>query len=191
MSPNAPASPVDRTNMPYRPCAGIALFNRDGKVLIGRRKDHPVDSSHAWQMPQGGIDKDEEPIEAAVRELYEETNVSSISLLTAIPDWLTYDLPDEAIGSALKGKYRGQKQKWFAALFEGEESEINIHNPGGGKHKAEFDDWRWEDITNLPDLVVPFKREVYLGIVAAFRDIPEKLARIDELDGWGDDETLQ
>ncbi len=186
MPKSEPAVP-DRAAMPYRPNAGIALFNRDGKVWIGRRLDYPDDAEpHAWQMPQGGIDTGEEPVDAAVRELFEETNISSISLLTTAPDWLQYDLPDAELGRALKGKYRGQRQKWFAALFEGEESEIDIATPGGGKHKAEFGAWRWEDLDKLPDLVVPFKRAVYLEIVAAFRDIPDKLGRLDEIDGWGE-----
>ncbi len=176
----------DRTAMPYRLNAGIALFNREGKVWIGRRNDYPEDlGGRIWQMPQGGIDKGEEPVDAAIRELHEETNISSISLLTAAPDWVQYDLPDEYLGVALKGKYRGQKQKWFAALFEGEESEIDIEMPDGGRHKAEFNAWRWETLENLPELVVPFKREAYLTIVGFFRDIPDRLARLDDVADWG------
>ncbi len=178
----------DRSAMPYRPGAGMALFNRDGRVWIGRRNDCTDDAEpHAWQMPQGGIDKGEEPVDAAIRELYEETNISSISLLTAAPGWVQYDLPDETLGIALRGKYRGQRQQWFAALFEGEETEIDILTPGDGKHRAEFAAWRWEALENLPDLVVPFKREAYVEIVAAFRDIPGKLARLDDIAGWGDE----
>ena len=184
------SDPVDRSAMPYRACAGVALFNRDGKVLIGRRIDHPEDDPKAWQMPQGGIDKGEEPIDAAIRELYEETNVSSIALLTAAPDWVQYDLPDEALGLALKGKYRGQRQQWFAVLFEGEDDEIDIANPGGGAHRAEFSAWRWEDLERLPDLVVPFKRAVYETLVGYFRDIPDRLSRLDALAGWEDDGSL-
>lgn len=171
----------DRAAMPYRLNAGVVLFNRDGQVWIGRRADHPEGAGQIWQMPQGGIDDGEEPVDAAIRELYEETNVSSISLLTAAPDWVQYDLPDEALGIALKGRYRGQKQKWFAALFEGEDAEIDIHQPGGGQHNAEFADWRWENLEKLPELVVPFKREVYLQLVAYFRDIPQKIRALDDL----------
>lgn len=180
-------TPVFREAMPYRRNAGVVLFNRDGKVWIGRRKDYPADEDHhAWQMPQGGIDEGEEPVDAAIRELFEETNVSSISLLTAAPDWLQYDLPDEELGRALKGKYRGQRQKWFACLFEGEDSEIDIDHPANGQHRAEFEAWRWEDLDKLPELVVPFKREVYREIVAIFRDIPRRLVQLDEIVGWDD-----
>ena len=182
--PTAFDPPVSRADMPYRLNAGVALFNRDGKVWIGRRKDYPENAEHVWQMPQGGIDTGEEPVDAAIRELYEETNVSSISLLTAAPDWVQYDLPEEDLGRALKGRYRGQRQRWFAALFEGEEAEIDIDTPGGGAHRAEFSAWRWEDLEKLPDLVVPFKRDAYREIVAFFRDIPEKLARLDAVAGW-------
>jgi putative (di)nucleoside polyphosphate hydrolase len=186
--PNSDFIVPDRAAMPYRSCAGMALFNRDGKVWIGRRAECVDDAEpHAWQMPQGGIDRNEEPVEAAIRELYEETNITSISLLTAVPDWVQYDLPDEVLGRALKGKYRGQRQKWFAALFEGEEDEIDIHAPGGGKHEAEFETWRWEALENLPDIVVPFKRAVYVEIVASLRDIPEKLAQFDKIAGRGNE----
>ncbi|MBU1175052.1 MAG: RNA pyrophosphohydrolase [Alphaproteobacteria bacterium] len=184
------SSSPDRADMPYRPCAGIALFNRDGKVLVGRRIDHPPEDPLAWQMPQGGIDKGEEPVEAAVRELFEETNVSSISLLTAAPDWVQYDLPDEALGRALKGRYRGQRQQWFAALFEGDDKEIDIANPGGGGHRAEFDAWRWEDLDALPNLVVPFKQEAYRRIVGFFQDIPNRIRRLDATGPWETDIDL-
>lgn len=187
MPRSKPASPRDRASMPYRSNAGVALFNRDGRVFIGRRLTYPADAEHhAWQMPQGGIDDGEEPVDAAIRELYEETNVSSISLLTSAPDWVQYDLPDADIGIALKGKYRGQRQKWFAALFEGDDSEIDIVHPGGGKHRPEFGAWRWEKLERLPDLVVPFKRDAYLEVVAAFRDIPEKLAHLGDITRSGD-----
>jgi putative (di)nucleoside polyphosphate hydrolase len=158
--------------LPYRPCVGVALFNRAGLVFIGKRKaeagpEH-VDGGHAWQMPQGGIDKGEEPVAAARRELREETNASSISLLAEAPDWLTYDLPHEVAGRAWKGKYRGQTQKWFAFRFEGADSEIDVHQPWGG-HKAEFADWRWERLERLPELIIPFKRPVYEQVVGFFR----------------------
>jgi putative (di)nucleoside polyphosphate hydrolase len=170
----------DREKMPYRDCAGVAIFNDKGQVLIGRRKPEgdPEDSSEfgsPWQMPQGGIDKGEAPKEASVRELYEETSIKSAELIGEASDWIHYDLPDEALGIALKGKYRGQRQRWFAYRFTGDESEINVTSPGGGKHPAEFDSWRWEELEKLPDLVVPFKRDAYLEVVKAFRDIPNKL----------------
>jgi putative (di)nucleoside polyphosphate hydrolase len=118
-------------------------------------------------MPQGGIDDGEAPFEAALRELFEETNVSSTSLIAEAPQWLSYDLPDNARGR-WRGRYRGQTQKWFLLRFEGEDSEIDIERPGGGGHTPEFDAWRWERLEALPDLVVPFKRRVYEGVVAAF-----------------------
>jgi putative (di)nucleoside polyphosphate hydrolase len=166
--------------MPYRDCVGIAVFNPDGKVLIGRRKpeEDPEDVAEhdaPWQMPQGGIDKGEQPLETALRELYEETSIRSVELLAEVPGWIHYDLPDAALGIALKGKYRGQRQRWFAYRFTGTDSEINVTAPGGGKHRAEFDRWRWEELERLPDLIVPFKRDAYLQIVAAFRDLPARL----------------
>jgi len=172
----------DRQSMPYRDCVGIAVFNAEGDVFIGRRKpeDDLEDSSEMgapWQMPQGGIDKGEDPLRAALRELHEETNITSVSLLAEAPEWIYYDLPDEALGVALKGKYRGQRQRWFAFAFTGDDSEIDVHAPGGGKHKAEFDAWRWERLTQTPALIVPFKKDAYDKVVAAFADIPQRFAR--------------
>jgi putative (di)nucleoside polyphosphate hydrolase len=155
----------------YRPCVGIALFNRQGRVFIGRRKDKDlvehVAPGHEWQMPQGGIDKGEEPFAAAMRELREETNVRSVSLLAEAPDWYAYDLPDAIAEQAWKGRYSGQRQKWFALRFEGPDEEIDIANPAGG-HDAEFDAWRWERIELLPELIIPFKRPVYERVVTLF-----------------------
>lgn len=168
---------LDREAMPYRDCVGAAVFNDAGLVLIGRRRpeDDPEDSSEAnapWQMPQGGIDKGEAPEATALRELYEETSIHSVEPITEIPGWIYYDLPDEALGIALKGKYRGQRQRWFAFRFTGDDGEINVVAPGGGAHPAEFDKWRWEELERLPDLIVPFKRDAYMQIVAGFRDVP-------------------
>lgn len=174
-----PADRPDRDSLPYRDCVGIAVFNKDGNVFIGRRKPDRFggDTSEVeapWQMPQGGIDKGEDPLRAALRELQEETNITSVSLLAEAPEWIHYDLPDEALGIALKGKYRGQRQRWFAFAFTGEDSEIDVLNPVGGKFEAEFDSWRWEKLTRTPSLIVPFKKEAYDKIVAAFADIPER-----------------
>jgi putative (di)nucleoside polyphosphate hydrolase len=157
-------------DLPYRPCAGLTVFNRDGLVFIGRRTDGPehVDATHVWQMPQGGLDCDEDPVKGGLRELYEETNIRSVEALGAVDDWLIYDIPREIVGKAWKGKYRGQIQKWFALRFTGKEKEIDIARPAGGKHKAEFVEWRWERIEVLPDLVVPFKRPVYERVVKEF-----------------------
>lgn len=169
-----------REEMPYRDCVGVTVFNAQGKVFTGRRKPEgdPEDSSEfgsPWQMPQGGMDKGEAPIDTAYRELFEETSIKSVRLLAEAPEWIYYDLPDEALGIALKGKYRGQRQRWFAFAFTGAEGEIDVQNPGGGKHPAEFDRWRWEELEKLPDLVVPFKREAYLKVVAAFAELPAKV----------------
>jgi len=175
-------SKIDRESLPYRDCVGIALFNDNGQVLIGRRKPEgdPEDSAElgaAWQMPQGGIDKGEAPEVAALRELFEETSVRSVEQVAEAPGWIYYDLPEDMLGIALKGKYRGQRQRWFAFRFVGSESEINVTEPGDGSMPAEFETWRWEDLSRLPDLIVPFKREAYLQVVAAFKDLPHKLSR--------------
>src|SRR5215213_4886231 len=115
-------------DLPYRPCAGLMVLNLEGLAFIGRRLDGPehVDATHVWQMPQGGIDKGEEPYPAALRELYEETNIRTVEKMGEIPDWITYDIPRAVVGDAWNGKYRGQKQKWFALRFVGHDSEIDI-----------------------------------------------------------------
>ena len=173
----------DRESLPYRDCVGVAVFNHEGNVFIGRRK--PDDDSEdrteveaPWQMPQGGIDKGEDPLRAALRELHEETSITAVSLLAEAPEWIYYDLPDEALGIALRGKYRGQRQRWFAFAFTGKDSEIDVLNPGGGKHPAEFDAWRWERLTRIPSLIVPFKRQAYDRVVEAFADIPQRFTHV-------------
>lgn len=163
----------DRTANPgqlgYRPCVGIMLFNRDGLVWVGQRADTPGDAEGKgdwWQMPQGGLDEGENPRTAAMRELYEETSVHSAVLIDETSGWLTYDLPPELIGVAWGGKYRGQKQKWFAARFNGDDSEIDITAPPG--HEPEFIAWKWAPVNDLVRLIVPFKRTVYETVVAEF-----------------------
>jgi putative (di)nucleoside polyphosphate hydrolase len=155
---------------PYRPCVGGAVFNRVGLVFIGRRAEGPeqIDDVHVWQMPQGGIDEGEDSWAATLRELYEETDIRSVERLGVIDEWLSYDLPRGLAGHAWGGKYRGQSQKWFALRFCGDDREINIKTPGGGRHEPEFIDWKWERLERLPDLVVPFKRGVYERIVREF-----------------------
>lgn len=157
-------------SLPYRPCAGIAVLNRDGLVFVGRRSkgaEH-IDATHVWQMPQGGIDDGEDPYEGALRELYEETNIRSVEKLGEIADWLSYDIPRDLVGEAWNGKYRGQTQKWYALRFTGDDSEIDVATPGGGAHKPEFIAWRWAPLRDLPDLVVPFKRETYERVAREF-----------------------
>jgi putative (di)nucleoside polyphosphate hydrolase len=162
---------VDPETLPYRPCVGMMVLNRQGLVWIGKRiveeGSEIADSPLLWQMPQGGIDKGEEPLLAARRELYEETGMRRLSLLAEAPRWIHYDLPPHLVGVAFKGKYRGQRQKWFAFRFEGEDGEIAINPPPDG-HEAEFDEWAWKDMRGLPDIVVPFKRAIYEELVAMF-----------------------
>ena len=154
----------------YRPCVGIMLINRHGLVWVGRRFEKQNDDGVGkwWQMPQGGIDKDEDPAIAALRELKEETAVTSAYLIEEAPGWFKYDLPDNLIGKSWGGKYRGQKQKWFAAKFEGDDQEINLSPPG---HKQEFDQWKWATMDEVLDIVVPFKKSVYVEVIKALRHL--------------------
>ncbi len=156
-------------SLPYRPCAGLTVINSQGLVFVGRRAGGPehIDATHVWQMPQGGIDEGENPYKAALRELYEETNIHSVEKLGEIADWIAYDIPREIVGQAWGGKYRGQKQKWYALRFTGDDREINVTSPAGG-HEPEFIDWRWVEMRDLPDLVVPFKRQTYERVVRDF-----------------------
>lgn len=163
--------PVDPESLPYRPCVGVVLLNRDGLAFIGRRAGgEELARDHEWQMPQGGIDKGEEPLPAARRELHEETGIVAVTPIEEMTGWVTYDLPAELVGIAWKGRYRGQRQKWFAFRFDGDDAEIDVLAPPGG-HTPEFAAWRWERLDRLPDLVVPFKRAAYGAVVAAFRHL--------------------
>lgn len=158
-------------DLPYRPCVGVMVLNADGLVWVGRRlsqgNSESDGSPQLWQMPQGGIDKGEDPREAAYRELFEETGIKTVSLIAEAKTWINYDLPEHLIGIGLKGKYRGQTQRWFAFRFEGDENEINIDDPPHGQHQ-EFDAWAWKPMQDLPSLIVPFKRAAYEQVVAAF-----------------------
>jgi len=139
------------------------LLNAGGHVFVGRRIDQVVDG---WQLPQGGIDEGETPVEAAFRELEEEIGTRNAVFLREHDDWLAYDLPGRLLGVALRGRYRGQRQKWLAMRFKGNDSEINVHTT-----EPEFSEWCWLDIETLPRLVVPFKRDTYTKVIAAFRDL--------------------
>ncbi|WP_062206444.1 RNA pyrophosphohydrolase [Aureimonas sp. AU12] len=165
---DAPAS------LPYRPCVGVMVLNAEGLVFVGRRIVEPkgeMDGAlQLWQMPQGGIDPDEDPRVAAERELFEETGIRSVTPLGEMPDWLTYELPEHLVGIALKGRFRGQKQKWFAFRFQGADAEVQINPPPGG-HSAEFDAWGWKTMDEVLSLVVPFKRPVYEAVIAEFRHL--------------------
>lgn len=154
-----------------RACAGILLLNGEGKVWVGRRRPKWAGDHRAkiWQMPQGGIEKHEPPRIAALRELREETGVTSVEILAEHPDWLSYELPAVLLGVALKGRFRGQTQKWFAMRFHGSESEIDI-GPKDGL-KSEFDAWRWAPIEIVPKLIIPFKRDVYEQVTRSFRHL--------------------
>ena len=168
------AKKIDPETLPYRPCVGLMILNKAGLVWVGHRIAEPdsefAGTTQLWQMPQGGIDKGEEPIEAAGRELYEETGMRSVSLLAEAPRWINYDLPPHLVGVAFKGRYRGQTQKWFAFRFLGDAKEIRVNPPPAG-HEAEFDRWDWRKMDDLSGLVVPFKRKVYEQVVAAFQHL--------------------
>lgn len=160
------SSARDPESLRYRPCVGIMLINAQGHVWVGQRADTPLDAEGRgdwWQMPQGGIDEGEDPRAAAMRELYEETQVRSAEIIGGTADWLTYDLPPELIGKAWGGRWRGQKQMWFAARFLGDDAEINIAAPPG--FEPEFVSWRWVPAGDLTRLIVPFKRAVYEAVV--------------------------
>jgi putative (di)nucleoside polyphosphate hydrolase len=161
-------------DLPYRPCVGMMVLNRAGLAFVGRRIDGPehVDATHAWQMPQGGVDAGEDPWPCALRELHEETNIRSVEKLGEIEEWLSYDIPRDILGRAWGGKYRGQTQKWYALRFTGDDSEIDVALPAGG-HEPEFAEWRWEPIESLPKLVIPFKRPVYERVVKEFARFAE------------------
>jgi putative (di)nucleoside polyphosphate hydrolase len=165
MSPNA----IDPSKLGYRPCVGIMVINVQGLVWVGRRADAPGDAEGRgtwWQMPQGGIDKDEDPAAAALRELVEETGITSVEMLGETPGWLRYDLPAHLVGKAWNGKYRGQEQKWFAVRFLGADDEINI--TPDDQDQIEFVAWQWVPLAELAALIVPFKRTVYREVAAAF-----------------------
>lgn len=160
------APTVAKSQLAYRPCVGIMLLNGADHVFVARRLDQARQGrgEQAWQMPQGGIDPGESPREAALRELAEETGITAAEILCESQDWLRYDLPDHLIGRLWGGQYRGQAQKWFAARFTGDETQVDL-----AAHNPEFDAWQWVSLDDLPRLIVPFKRDVYDAVVREFR----------------------
>ncbi len=155
-------SPEEIAKLPYRPCVGVMLVNAEGRVFVGQRIDNPTD---AWQMPQGGVDEGEDPRDAALRELWEETGVTSdlVQVQAETEGWVTYDLPHELVPRIWKGRFRGQKQKWYLMRFMGQDAQVDITSG-----HPEFSEWRWSPVDQLVAKIVPFKREVYTQVVAAF-----------------------
>jgi putative (di)nucleoside polyphosphate hydrolase len=154
----------DATSLPYRPAAGIMLLNRERKVFVGQRIDSTLE---AWQMPQGGLDEDEDVVEGALRELEEETGIGPalVEIILRCPFELRYDLPDELIGKLWGGRWRGQRQTWFLARFLGRDEDINIET-----HDPEFRAWKWAEPGELPAMIVPFKKSLYEAVLDAFRE---------------------
>lgn len=154
-------SPGKGDDLPYRRCVGAVLFNARGEVFVAQRSDC---REPAWQMPQGGIDKGEKPRQAVLRELAEEIGTDKAEIIAKSRRWLTYDLPEDLIGTAFKGRYRGQKQRWFALRFTGRDEDIDLNASG----KPEFSHWKWVPLHTVPDLIVAFKRPVYEEVTAEF-----------------------
>jgi putative (di)nucleoside polyphosphate hydrolase len=153
--------------LPYRPNVGAVLFDARGLVFVARRADLPnaEGAPGGWQLPQGGIDEGEDPRGAVLRELAEEIGTDKAEIIGEHPEWVTYDLPPELIGKALGGKYRGQRQRWFALRFLGTDADIRLDlDP-----HPEFDAWRWTPLADLPALAVPFKRTIYIALAVSFR----------------------
>ena len=157
-TPSLPTAPYQQR--PYRPCVGIFLLNNDGLVFAGRRIDSRAE---AWQMPQGGIDAGESPLQACMREMREEIGTNAAELVSQHDDWLYYDIPLPLADRLWQGRYKGQKQKWMALRFTGDDSDINI-----ATEEPEFCEWKWLSPHDLVDLAVPFKRDVYQNVLAAF-----------------------
>ena len=154
-------APGHARRRPYRRCVGAFLINRSGRVLVGQRVDR---DEPAWQLPQGGIEAGERPRQAVLRELAEEIGTAKATVLAEMPGWIAYDFPDALADRIWNGRYRGQKQKWFALRFDGTDADIDL----GGSGHPEFSAWRWVPIPSLPALAVPFKRAVYEALVARF-----------------------
>jgi putative (di)nucleoside polyphosphate hydrolase len=160
-------TPAEIARLPYRPCVGLMLLNRQGQVFVAQRVDV---RGAAWQMPQGGIDRGEQPHDAALRELNEEIGTGAAEILAESRTWHSYDLPHHLVPKVWGGKYRGQTQKWFALLFTGRDADIDLD-----AHDPEFQAWCWADLERLPDMIVPFKRDDYDKVIAEFRPIVDRV----------------
>lgn len=156
-------TPEQIAKLPYRPCVGVMIANAAGEIFVGQRKDRYKD---AWQMPQGGVDPGEDPRDAALREMWEETGITSdlVEVVAEMDGWLPYDLPHDIVPKIWKGRYRGQEQKWFLLRFNGQDEQVNI-----ATDHPEFSAWRWQDPARLVEDIVPFKRDVYAQVLDAFR----------------------
>ncbi len=158
---------IEAQTLNYRPCVGITLFNSEGKVFVGER----IDTAGAWQMPQGGIDPNEDIESAALREMKEEIGTDKAEIIRIAEHTIRYDLPDDIAKKIWNGKYRGQEQTWVAFRFNGQDKDIDLNT----FTHSEFSAWKWVSLSKLPDYIVPFKRDVYMQVVKMFRDIPTKI----------------
>ena len=154
---------MSKKTLPLRIGVGAVLLNRNNQVFVGKRRDNPINK---WQMPQGGVDNNEKLVDALKRELYEETSVKSYEIIHELDRWLTYELPENLLGKIWRGKYRGQKQRWFILRFSGEENEINVNTK-----KPEFLEWKWVEIESLPNIIVDFKKKVYEELLMEIKKI--------------------
>jgi len=156
---------MNSKKLPLRSGVGVVILNNKNKVFVGKRKDNPVDK---WQMPQGGVDAGEDYLSAMKRELFEETSIKSIEVLKEIEGFYEYELPENLVGVIWKGKYRGQKQKWFITKFTGSETEINLKTKN-----PEFIEWKWIAVDELPNVIVKFKRDIYLNLLKDIKKITD------------------
>lgn len=160
---------IDRTNLLYRPCVGIVLFNNQNKVFVGER----IDTPGAWQMPQGGVDEGETTEQTALRELEEEVGTNKATIIEVAPRKIRYELPDKLITKLWNGKYRGQEQTWVAARFTGKDNDINLNATNDTKTPPEFSAWQWVAPNETLDLIVPFKRDIYREVIEMFSEFAD------------------